>query len=143
MTHRERGDEGTGVGMGVEMGEGNGPAAERAFTALAEPRRLAIIQLVARDELTAGAIADAFDVTRTAISQHLGVLKAAGLLAERRAGTRRLYRARPEALEALRRYFDEAWMAALDLARREAEGIVADGDGNGEVDDRASERDAG
>src|SRR5580693_6776711 len=77
-------------------------AADEALKAIAEPRRRAILRLVAHDELAAGEIAAAFDVTRTAISQHLSVLKNAGLLTERRQGTRRLYRARPEGLDGLR-----------------------------------------
>ncbi len=85
--------------------------------ALAEPRRRAILRLVARDELPAGQIAAAFDVTRPAISQHLTVLKNAGLLVERREGTRRLYRARPEGLAELRDFLDEMWASALDVAR--------------------------
>ena len=71
-----------------------------ALRALAEPRRRAILQLVAHSELSAGEIASCFDVTRTAVSQHLTVLKNAGLLTERRLATRRLYRARPEGLAA-------------------------------------------
>jgi biotin operon repressor len=61
-----------------------------ALRAIAEPRRRKILQLVANDELAAGEIAAAFDITRTAVSQHLTVLKSAGLLSERRDGTRRL-----------------------------------------------------
>ena len=91
---------------------------DEALKALAEPRRRAILRLVATDELAAGEIAAAFDVTRTAVSQHLTVLKTAGLLHERRDGTRRLYRARPEALDGLRRFLDEMWAASLDVARR-------------------------
>lgn len=105
------------------------PAADEALRALAEPRRRAILRLVARDELAAGEIAAVFDVTRTAVSQHLTVLKNAGLLAERRAGTRRLYRARPEGLDGLRRFLDDMWASSLDTARRitEAErGITGD-----------------
>ncbi|WP_163513346.1 ArsR/SmtB family transcription factor [Fodinicola acaciae] len=89
-----------------------------ALRALAEPRRRAILRLVATDELAAGQIAAAFDVTRTAVSQHLTVLKSAGLLHERRDGTRRLYRARPEGLAGLRRFLDEMWSSSLDVARR-------------------------
>lgn len=85
---------------------------------LAEPRRRAILQLVAHDELAAGEIAAAFAVTRPAVSQHLSAMKAAGLLAERRDGTRRLYRARPEGLAELRRFLDEVWSSSLDVARR-------------------------
>ncbi len=104
---------------------------DEALRALAEPRRRAILRLVARDELAAGEIAAAFDVTRTAVSQHLTVLKRAGLLAERRDGTRRLYRARPEGLAGLRRFLDDMWGEALDVARRLAEaerGIPEEGE---------------
>jgi DNA-binding transcriptional ArsR family regulator len=92
--------------------------ADEVLRALAEPRRRAILRLVAHDELAAGEIAAAFDVTRPAISQHLTVLKAAGLVAERREGTRRLYRARPEGLAEVRELLDELWASSLDVARR-------------------------
>src|SRR5258707_2067964 len=95
----------------------DGPTDE-TVRALEEPRRGAVVRLVARDELAAGEIAAAFEVTRTAISQHLTVLKNAGLLAERRDGTRRLYRARPEGLAGLRQFLDEMWASSLDTARR-------------------------
>ena len=91
---------------------------DRALRALAEPRRRAILQLVAHDELAAGEIAAAFDVSRPAVSQHLTVLKDAGLLTERRDGTRRLYGARPEGLAELRAMLDDLWASALDRARR-------------------------
>jgi DNA-binding transcriptional ArsR family regulator len=105
-------------------------ATDEALKAIAEPRRRAILRLVADDELPAGEIAAAFDVTRTAVSQHLTVLKNAGLLTERRDGTRRLYRARPEGLASLREFLTEMWAGSLDAARRlvEAErGISDDG----------------
>src|ERR1700724_2081392 len=92
-------------------------AADEALKAIAEPRRRAILRLVAHDELAAGEIAAAFEVTRTAVSQHLTVLKNAGLLAERREGTRRLYRARPGGLAGLRQFLDEMWASSLDTAR--------------------------
>jgi len=95
--------------------------ADEALKAIAEPRRRAILRLVADDELAAGEIAAAFDVTRTAISQHLTVLKNAGLLTVRREGTRRLYRARPEGLDGLREFLDDMWAASLDAARQMAE----------------------
>ena len=103
---------------------------DAALRAIAEPRRREILRLVARDELAAGEIAAAFDVTRTAVSQHLTVLKNAGLLAERRDGTRRLYRARPEGLDGLRQFLDELWASSLDVARRlvEAERGISSGD---------------
>src|SRR5215472_3941727 len=120
-------------GAGRAAGEvGNAErATDEALKALAEPRRRAILRLVAGGELAAGEIAAAFEVTRTAVSQHLTVLRNAGLLAERREGTRRLYRARPEGLAGLRRFLDDMWASSLEEARRlvEAEeGITDDED---------------
>src|SRR5215211_9547006 len=87
--------------------------------AIVEPRRREILSLVRYAEMPAGEIAARFgDVTRPAISQHLRVLKEAGLLSERRDGTRRLYRARPEGLHEVRQVLDEMWAASLDAARR-------------------------
>ena len=80
---------------------------DEVWKALVEPRRRAILRLVAGGELTAGDIAAAFDVTRPAVSQHLTVLRNVGLLHERRDGARRLYRTRPEALAGLRALLDE------------------------------------
>lgn len=92
------------------------------FRALVEPRRRAILRLVGDSELAAGQIADAFDITRPAISQHLTVLKDAGLLIERREGTKRLYRVSPERIAELRAVLDELWGDALGKARRLVEG---------------------
>ncbi len=105
-------------------------ATDEALKAIAEPRRRAILRLVADTELPAGEIAAAFDVSRTAVSQHLTVLKNAGLLTERRDGTRRLYRARPEGLRELRQFLNDVWASSLDVARRlvEAERGVSDDD---------------
>ena len=104
-----------------DLAGGGEQEADAALRAIAEPRRRAILRLVAREELAAGEIAAAFDISRTAVSQHLTVLKDAGLLAERRDGTRRLYRARAEGLAALREFLDDLWSGALDAARRIAE----------------------
>ena len=90
---------------------------DEALRALAEPRRRAILELVAHSELSAGEIAGCFDVTRTAVSQHLTILKHAGLLTERRMATRRLYRARPEGLAGLREFLDQMWASSLEVAR--------------------------
>jgi DNA-binding transcriptional ArsR family regulator len=92
-----------------------------ALKALAEPRRRAILHLVRGTELSSGEIASRFEVTGPAISQHLGVLKEAGLVTERRAGTRRLYRARPEGLADLRRFVEDFWDDGLDRLRDAAE----------------------
>lgn len=92
-----------------------------AVRAIAEPRRREILRLVSSQELPAGAIASHFDVTRPAISQHLRVLKDAGLVTERREGTRRLYRARPEGLAELRAFFETLWDDGLARLKAVAE----------------------
>jgi DNA-binding transcriptional ArsR family regulator len=94
---------------------------EAALKAIAEPRRRRILALVRDDELSAGEIAAHFDVTRPAISQHLTVLKEAGLVSERRNGTRRLYQARPQGLAELKTFLDGFWDERLEALRREAE----------------------
>jgi DNA-binding transcriptional ArsR family regulator len=102
---------------------------DEVLRAIAEPRRRSILQLVATGELSAGEIAAAFDVTRTAISQHLTVLRNARLIAERREGTRRLYRACPEGLAGLRDFLDVMWASSLDIAVRRAEAEHGDSGG--------------
>jgi DNA-binding transcriptional ArsR family regulator len=94
---------------------------EAALRAIAEPRRREILSLVRDVELTAGEIAAHFAITRPAISQHLTVLKDAGLLSERRAGTRRLYRVRPEGLADLRAFLEGFWDGRLNLLKVAAE----------------------
>jgi DNA-binding transcriptional ArsR family regulator len=94
---------------------------EATLKAIAAPRRREILSLVRHDELPAGAIAAHFDVTRPAVSQHLGVLREAGLVTERREGTRRLYRARPEGLAPLRSFLEDFWDPRLDALKHEAE----------------------
>ena len=94
---------------------------EAALKAIAAPRRRQILSLVRDGELSAGEIAGHFDVTRPAVSQHLNVLKEAGLVSERRNGTKRLYRARPEGLAQLKAFLEEFWDERLDALKREAE----------------------
>ena len=94
---------------------------EAALKAIAGPRRRQILTLVRDGELAAGEIAAHFDVTRPAVSQHLNVLKEAGLVSERRNGTKRLYRARPEGLAELKEFLEEFWDERLVALKREAE----------------------
>ncbi len=94
---------------------------EAALKAIAEPRRRQILQLVRSEELSAGEIASHFEVTRPAISQHLTVLKEAGLVDERRNGTRRLYRARPTGLAEVREFLESFWEERLEALQAEAE----------------------
>jgi DNA-binding transcriptional ArsR family regulator len=90
--------------------------------ALGEPRRVAILRLVRERECPSGEIAARFpDVTGPAISQHLRVLREAGLIEERRSGTRRLYRARPEGLAQLRALLRDFWDDSLAQLKDAAE----------------------
>lgn len=94
---------------------------EAALKAIAEPTRRQILVLVRGGEKSAGEIASHFDVTRPAVSQHLSVLKDAGLVTERRDGTRRLYRLRPEGLDDLRKFIEEFWDEKLARLKQIAE----------------------
>jgi len=94
---------------------------DAALKAIAEPNRRRILRLVRDEELSAGEIASHFDISWPAVSQHLGVLKEAGLVDERRNGVRRLYRARPEGLTELQAFLDQFWSDRLTALKREAE----------------------
>src|ERR1700733_11864828 len=89
--------------------------------AIAEPRRRQILALVREHELSAGEIAANFEVSRPAVSQHLTVLRGAGLLSERRQGASRYYRARPEGLAGLRDFMDQFWTDRLERLKLAAE----------------------
>lgn len=98
------------------------PAAPDAvLRALADPHRRQILRLVQHAELPAGQIAAAFPLTQQAVSQHIAVLKQAGLLTERREGTRRLYAMRHEALEPVRQLLGEFWPDALSRLKKAVE----------------------
>jgi DNA-binding transcriptional ArsR family regulator len=88
-------------------------APDAVLRALADPHRRQILRLVQAQEMAAGQIAAGFPLTQQAISQHIAVLKQAGLLTERRDGTRRLYTLRHEALDLVRALLAEFWPDAL------------------------------
>ena len=96
-----------------------------AIGALADPTRRTIFERLRRGPRAVGELADGLPVSRPAVSQHLRVLKEAGLVTERRNGTRRLYRIEPHGLEELRAYFERFWDDALaafaEAAEREQE----------------------
>jgi len=94
---------------------------EEVLKAIAVPRRQQILSLVRDHELSAGEIADHFDVTRPAISQHVTELKEAGLVREHRVGTKRLYRAQPAGLAGLKTFLEEFWDERLEVLKQEAE----------------------
>jgi len=83
------------------------------MTALGDPTRRAIFELLADGPRPVGAIARDLPVTRPAVSQHLRVLKDAGLVTDRADGTRRLYQLDPAGIGALRAYFDRFWSRSL------------------------------
>ena len=92
-----------------------------ALQVIASPRRLRILELTWDQELSAGELAANFDVTWSAISQHIGVLKSAGFLIERRAGTSRLYTANKDGLGALRGIVEAQWREQLSNIKALAE----------------------
>jgi DNA-binding transcriptional ArsR family regulator len=104
------------------VARGTADTADAALKALAEPRRREILRVVWTRELPATDIASCFpEVTRSAISQHLGVLREAGLVIERRDGTRRLYRANRDEMAKLRTFLDDYWTTGLERLRDAAE----------------------
>jgi DNA-binding transcriptional ArsR family regulator len=88
-----------------------------AFQALADPTRHAIFERLKGGPLAVGELATGLPVSRPAVSQHLKVLKEAGLVSERRNGTRRLYRIEPQGVWALRESIDRLWEDALEAFR--------------------------
>ncbi len=106
---------------------------DTASRALAEPNRRRILRLTRDRELTAGEIAAQFPVSRPAVSQHLKTLADAGLVSVRRAGTRRYYRTRMDAMDDIRRFLDRFWDDRLEKLKQAAEAEQRRRDGeNGE-----------
>ena len=83
------------------------------WSALADGTRRAIVERLAEGEQAVGQLATGLPVSRSAVSQHLKILKDAGLVSERAAGTRRIYRLNPAAVAALRDQLDTYWQRAL------------------------------
>ncbi len=92
-----------------------------AFAALAEPMRRTIVERLTERPLSVGELAAHLPVTRPAVSQHLKVLKDAGLVRDRAEGTRRVYRIDPAGLGAIREWLDRHWDRALALYVEEVE----------------------
>ena len=92
-----------------------------ALAALGDPTRQAIIELLAAGPRAVGEIAAALPVSRPAVSQHLKVLKAAGLVTDTAVGTRRLYQLDPTGADAARGYLDRFWSTALDAFKQAVE----------------------
>ena len=95
--------------------------ASTALAALADPTRREIFERIARHPAAVGDIAEGLPVSRPAVSQHLKVLKQAGLVMDRADGTRRVYQIDPKGLGALRAWLDQFWGLALDAFKAEVE----------------------
>jgi DNA-binding transcriptional ArsR family regulator len=95
---------------------------EKTLAALADPTRRRVFERLKSGPQSVGAIARRMPVSRPAVSQHLKVLKEAGLVADRSEGTRRVYYIDPNGLGALRRWLDQFWDEALTAFQAEAEG---------------------
>ena len=94
---------------------------EGKFEALAVPTRRTVFEKLKAGPMSVGALAEGLPVSRPAVSQHLKVLKDAGLVRETRAGVKRIYRLDTEGLAELRNYFDRFWDDALDSYKRSLE----------------------
>lgn len=92
-----------------------------ALTALADPTRRLVFESVADRPRAVGELAETLPVSRPAVSQHLKVLKAAGLVLDRAVGTRRIYQLDPDGLDELRGYLDGFWNRSLASFKRAAE----------------------
>ncbi len=91
------------------------------WTALSDPTRRAIFERLADGPRAVGELARGLPVSRPAVSQHLKVLKDAGLVSDRPVGNRRVYQLNPEGLGALRAYLDRFWTLSLDAFKQAAE----------------------
>ena len=94
---------------------------ETKFEALAAPTRRAVFEKLRAGPMSVNDLAQGLPVTRPAVSQHLKVLKEAGLVAERRDGVKRIYRLDTDGIAELRDYFDRFWDTALDAYKRSLE----------------------
>lgn len=92
-----------------------------AFAALADPTRQLLLERLAKRPMPVGKLATGLDVTRPAVSQHLKVLRSAGLVTVRRQGTRNVYQIDPKGVDAMRTYLDRFWDRALAALKAAAE----------------------
>ena len=93
---------------------------------LGDPTRRAIFELLARRPSTVGELAQQLPITRSAVSQHLRVLKDGGLVVSQAQGTRRIYRLNPDGVTALRAYLDRVWKEALTAFGKAAQAAPLD-----------------
>lgn len=99
----------------------NANQVSEALGALSDPTRRAILERLVGAPSAVGELANEFPVSRPAVSQHLRILKNAGLVTDRAEGTRRVYHVHPPALDAIRNYFDRFWSISLASFKQAAE----------------------
>ncbi|MEO3762600.1 metalloregulator ArsR/SmtB family transcription factor [Streptomyces sp. B8F3] len=128
------------TGISKQPDEVSTAAILRAFS---DENRRTMLELVASTEMSAGEIAGHFTVTRQAVSQHLRVLKEAGLVEERRDGRSRFYRTRADGIAILHQYFDNLWSNSLALAKEIAEEAEIDAHGGSDHRDDSADREKG
>jgi DNA-binding transcriptional ArsR family regulator len=97
------------------------------WDALGDPTRRQIFERLREGPRSVGELAEGLPVSRPAVSQHLRVLKEAGLVRDRQEGTRRLYRVDPEGLSALRAYLERYWDVALEAFKEAADAAAREG----------------
>lgn len=97
-----------------------------ALAALGDPTRRAIFESLARGPKAVGQIAEELPVSRPAVSQHLRVLKAAGLVVDHPDGTRRIYRVNQQGVQAIHAYLDQMWSQAMEAFQSAARQIAVD-----------------
>ena len=102
------------------------PYGNAAFAALSDPTRRRVLERLAAGPRAVGDIADGLPVSRPAVSQHLKVLKEAGLVSDRQEGARRIYAVDPNGLGAMRAWLDQFWDTALTAFKAEAERAAKD-----------------
>ena len=95
--------------------------ASLAFDALGDPTRRRVLERLARRPMSVGKLSEGLSVTRPAVSQHLKVLREAGLVTARNEGTRRVYQIDPRGVDTMRRYLDRFWDQALAAFKTAAE----------------------
>jgi DNA-binding transcriptional ArsR family regulator len=96
-------------------------AYENALAALADPTRRRVFEALRRGPRSVGSLAERLPVSRPAVSQHLKVLKEAGLVSDKSEGTRRVYQIDPRGLAQIRKWLDQFWDIALDAFAAEVE----------------------
>jgi DNA-binding transcriptional ArsR family regulator len=101
-----------------------------AFAALSDPTRRQVLERLAEGPRAVGELAQGLPVSRPAVSQHLKVLKQAGLVSDRQEGAKRIYAIDPNGLGAMRAWLDQFWDVALAAFQAEAERVAANEEEN-------------